>query len=210
MRPLPRLHAITDAAVLSLEDFPTRAAAIAAVGPAVALHARNHSATAARLVAVTQRLLALSRPPEASVFVNGRADLAAALGAQGLQLGGRDLTPADARTAFAKVWQGWIGVSVHSAPEAVAALADGADYIMVGNVYETATHPGRPGTGLSLVREIAAQGAPVIAIGGITSERVQAVREAGAYGVAAITALWHSADPAAAAMALLAPWAEAT
>jgi thiamine-phosphate diphosphorylase len=209
MRPLPRLHAITDTAVLLLEDFPARAAAIAAAGPGVALHARDRAATVAHLTALTRRLLALARPPEASVFVNGRADIAAALGTQGLHLGQTDLAPADARTAFAGVWRGWIGVSVHSAPEAEAALADGADYVMVGNIYETATHPGRPGTGLSLVREVAAHGARVIAIGGITGDRVHAVHEAGAYGVAAITALWHAADPAEAAMTLLAPWAAA-
>lgn len=209
MRPLPRLHAITDTAVLSLEDFPTRAAAIAAAGPGVALHARDRTTTVAHLTAVARRLLVLARPPEASVFMNGRADVAAALGAQGLHLSLGDLTSTEVRAAFATVWQGWIGVSVHSAPEAEAALTDGADYVMVGNIYETDTHPGRPGAGLSLVREVAAHGAPVIAIGGITADRVEAVREAGAYGVAAITALWHAADPAAAAMTLLAPWAEA-
>ena len=44
MRPLPRLHAVTDAAVIAADDFPVRAAAIAAAGPAVALHARDRSA----------------------------------------------------------------------------------------------------------------------------------------------------------------------
>ena len=44
MRPLPRLHAVTDAAVLAVPDFGIRAAAIAAAGPAVALHARDRAA----------------------------------------------------------------------------------------------------------------------------------------------------------------------
>jgi thiamine monophosphate synthase len=44
VRPLPRLHAITDAAVLALDDLGVRAAAIAAAGPAVALHARDAGA----------------------------------------------------------------------------------------------------------------------------------------------------------------------
>jgi thiamine monophosphate synthase len=48
----------------------------------------------------------------------------------------------------------------------------------------------------------------VIAIGGIDAEGAGQVREAGGYGVAAIGALWHAADPAAAALALLAPWLE--
>src|SRR5512143_2604548 len=99
MRPLPRLHAVTDAAVLALSDFAVRAAAIAAAGPAVALHARDRAASAATLTGVARRLLALARPPEASVMVNGRADIAAALGAQGVQLSSDDISPAEARSA---------------------------------------------------------------------------------------------------------------
>jgi thiamine monophosphate synthase len=49
----------------------------------------------------------------------------------------------------------------------------------------------------------------VIAIGGITAERAWEARDAGAYGVAAISALWYAPDSAAAAVALLAPWLEA-
>ncbi|HEY7683536.1 MAG TPA: thiamine phosphate synthase [Gemmatimonadales bacterium] len=209
MRPLPRLHAITDGAVLALDDFPVRAAAIASAGPGVALHARDRGSTAQRLTAVGRRLLALARPAEASVFINARPDLAAALHAHGLQLGKGDLSPGDAREAFGDLWQGWIGVSVHSGAEAERAVEEGADYLMVGNVWETATHPGRPGVGLGVIRAAASLGRPVIAIGGMTDERAAAARQAGAYGVAAISALWHTSDPARMAMALLAPWAEA-
>jgi thiamine-phosphate diphosphorylase len=209
MRPLPRLHAITDRDVLALGDFATRATQLATAGPGIALHARDRTASAVRLTAVARQLLDLAGPLEASVFVNGRADVAAAVAAQGLQLGQGDLAPSDVRRAFGTTWAGWIGVSVHSLIEADAAIADGADYIMVGSVYETASHPGRAPTGLALVRELAARGKPVIAIGGITADRAAAVREAGAYGIAAIRALWRTEDPGQAAMTLLAPWMEA-
>ena len=205
MRPLPRLHAVTDGTVLAAEDFPVRAAAIAAAGPAVALHARDRSAGGAALARVAQRLLALARPPEAAVVVSGRPDVAEAVGAQGVQLGTGDLGPADARRTFPS---GWIGRSVHSAEEAEAAAREGADYLLVGSIYETASHPGRPGAGLDLVRRTVRLGLPVIAIGGIDAARAAAVRDEGAYGVAAISALWWAADPAAAALGLLAPWSE--
>lgn len=205
MRPLPRLHAFTDRAVLDAADFGVRAAAIAAAGSAVALHARDRGAGGAALARAAARLLALARPPEAAVFVSGRPDVAAALGAQGVQLAGDDLCAADARRVLG---QGWIGRSVHGMDEALAAVAEGADFLVVGNVYETASHPGRPAAGLALVRAAAALGRPVIAIGGIDASRAHEVRAAGAYGVAAIRALWAAADPAAAALALLAPWAE--
>ncbi|HET9727480.1 MAG TPA: thiamine phosphate synthase [Gemmatimonadales bacterium] len=207
MRPLPRLHAVTDAAVLAADDFGVRAAAIAAAGPAVALHARDRSAGGAALTRAAERLLSLARPPEAAVFVNGRPDVAAAVHAHGLQLAAGDLTPEDARRVFAA---GWIGRSVHAADEAARAVNEGADFLLVGNIYETASHPGRPAAGLDLVRAAAALGRPVIAIGGIDARRAREVRAAGAYGVAAISALWRATDPAAAALALLAPWTEAT
>jgi thiamine-phosphate diphosphorylase len=206
VRPLPRLHAITDAAVIAADDFPVRAAAIAAAGPAVALHARDRSAGGAALAQVARRLVALARPPEAAVVVNARPDIAAAVGAQGVQLGSGDLRPAEARASFP---HGWIGCSVHSAEEAEAAAREGADYLLVGNVYETASHAGRPGAGLGLVREAVGLGLPVIAIGGIDAGRAALARDEGAYGVAAITALWWAPDPAVAALALLAPWSEA-
>jgi thiamine monophosphate synthase len=79
---------------------------------------------------------------------------------------------------------------------------------MVGNIFETASHPGRSAAGLDLVEASARLGLPVIAIGGITAERARVVRESGGYGVAAISALWNAADPAAATLALLAPWLE--
>ena len=205
MRPLPRLHAVTDAAVIAAPGFGVRAAAIAAAGSAVALHARDRTAGGAMLARLATRLLALAGPPEAAVFVNGRPDVAAAVGAQGVQLAGQDLPPADARRVLGP---GWIGRSVHGVAEAESAVAEGADFLLVGSVYPTASHPGRAPTGLELVRAAAGLGRPVIAIGGIDAGRAREARAAGAYGVAAIGALWWARDPAAAALALLAPWTE--
>jgi thiazole tautomerase (transcriptional regulator TenI) len=207
MRPLPRLHAVTDASVLDAPDFAIRAAAIAAAGPAVALHARDRSGGGARLSQVTLRLLALARPPEAAVFVNARPDIAAATGAQGVQLSSGDLSPRDARVVFQA---GWIGRSVHSPEEAAQAVEEGADFLMVGSVYSSGSHPGRPGAGLALVRQTVGLGRPVIAIGGIDAVRAAEVAEAGAYGAASIGALWRAPDSAAAALALLEPWVRAS
>jgi thiamine-phosphate diphosphorylase len=203
MRPLPRLHAFTDASLLSDPQLGIWAAAIAAAGPAVALHVRARGTSAALLVAAASRLLALARPPEAAVLVSERSDVAAAVGAHGVQLARGDLTPSDARRILR---HGWIGSSVHNHNEAEEAVREGPDFLVVGNVYETATHPGRGAAGLELVRHAAVLGVPVIAIGGITPERVSAVRAAGAYGVAAIRALWHAPDPASATLAMLEPW----
>ena len=74
----------------------------------------------------------------------------------------------------------------------------------------TPSHPGLAGAGTALLAEIASLDRPVIAIGGITPERVPELKAAGAYGVAAIRALWQAPDPAAATLAMLAPWVENT
>jgi thiamine monophosphate synthase len=90
------------------------------------------------------------------------------------------------------------------------AVSEGADFLVVGNIYETLSHPGRPAAGLPLVTQTAGLGRPVIAIGGITPERAAEVKAAGAYGVAAIRGLWMAADPAAATLAMLLPWTSDT
>jgi thiamine-phosphate pyrophosphorylase len=58
------------------------------------------------------------------------------------------------------------------------------------------------------VRAVSALGVPVVAIGGITLQNVREVRDAGAYGIAAIRALWDAEDPARATMAFLDGWAD--
>ena len=205
MRPLPRLHVLTSDEVLGREDFGIRAAAFAAAGSSVALHARTRL-NGARLAALTTRLLALARPPEAAVFVNGRADVARALRPQGVHLAQGDLPLEAVRRVLGQEWSGWVGRSIHSEEEARAAHEEGADYLMVGNVYRTESHPERPARGLELVRRSAARGLPIIAVGGVTAERIPELRAAGAWGVAVIAAAWSAPDPAEAARALLDPW----
>ncbi len=77
----------------------------------------------------------------------------------------------------------------------------GADYVFLGPIWETSSHPGVPGLGLEAIA--AARPARVIAIGGVTPARAAACLEAGAWGVAAISALWLADDPGAAAEAFL-------
>lgn len=200
MRPLPRLHAITNDAICRGADFGIQAAAVAAAGSGVALHARAPESNAAQLTAFARRLVALARPAEAAVIVSARPDIARAVGAQGVQLRAADLEVADARAVLGA---GWVGRSVHAEDEAREAVAAGADYLVVGTIFETPSHPGRPAAGLEMVTRCAALGRPVIAIGGMNPEGARQAIEAGAWGVAAISALWQADDPYAAAMGML-------
>lgn len=137
--------------------------------------------------------------------MNDRLDVALAAGAAGVQLGRTSLAARDARRIGPK-W--WIGASVHDLSEAADARAGGADYLLVGPVFRTATHPERAPLGIDRLREIAGLGLPVIAIGGVTAGAVRELRDAGAHGAAAIRGLWDAADPAGAARQMLEELAE--
>jgi thiamine-phosphate diphosphorylase len=199
---MPRLHAFTDERVARLGDLGARAGALAgAAGDRLALHARGRALSGLEHYELAVRLA--SHPP-AALFVNERLDVALAAGAGGVHLGAGALAPADARR-LNPGW--WVGVSVHDAREAEAARAAGADYLVVGPVFSTATHPERVPLGLARFAEIARLGLPAIGIGGVTAERARELRDAGAYGLAAIRGLWDADDPADAARRALAAWA---
>ncbi len=196
--PLPRLHAVTDERIARRADLDDLAHELAAGGGAdLALHARGHSLSGLEHHELAARL-GLYAPRR--LFINDRLDIALAVDAAGVQLTAQGLSPEEARRLEPR-W--WIGASVHNLAEAEAAQAGGADYLLVGPVFPTATHPGRVPLGLGTLSGIVALGLPVIAIGGVTARNAGAVREAGAHGAAAIRALWDATEPAAAARQML-------
>ena len=196
--PLPRLHAITDERIARRPDLGDIARELATGGGAdLALHARGHTLTGLEHYELAVRL---SDSPSVRLFINDRLDIALAVDAEGVQLTPGSLSPEEARRLSAR-W--WIGRSVHNLAEAEAAQAGGADYLLAGPVFPTATHPDRAPLGLGALREIVGLGLPVIAIGGVTARNAREVREAGAHGVAAIRALWDATEPAAAARQML-------
>lgn len=135
---------------------------------------------------------------EVTLLVNGSPESALAAGT-GLHLRERDPIPENAR-AFLPACA-LLGRSVHS-PEAAAA-STGVDYLLAGHVFPSASKPGREPLGLERFAAIvAASPCPVLAIGGITAERVEAVMAAGAHGVAVIGAIAEAADPRAATATL--------
>jgi thiamine biosynthesis protein ThiS len=136
--------------------------------------------------------------PEPDVQVNGDPRTARSLGI-GLHLRERDMTPAVARALLGGATL--IGKSVHSAEG--ASLATGADYLLAGHVFPTASKPGRPPLGAAgFAAIVAAAPCPVLAIGGIMLDRVAEVVQAGAHGLAVIGAIAEADDPGAAASAL--------
>lgn len=130
-----------------------------------------------------------------SFVVNDRLDLALAAEADGLHLGQDDLPASVARRLLPSAM--FLGVSTHSLAEARQAEQDGADYVAVGSIYPTATKPEFQLVGPDLLRAIRPQvKVPLVGIGGITADNAARVIEAGADGVAVISAVCGARDPA--------------
>ena len=163
-------------AVVASADAGLRAAPRATI-----VQLRAPGLTARELEAEATRLVASSRIP---VLISSRCDLAVATGAAGVNLPERDIG-----TEFARglIRRGLVGRSVHSLAAAKRADLEGADFVIFGPVWASASHPDVEAAGLDALREVAANvRIPVLAIGGVTEERIAACRAAGAAGYAAI------------------------
>ena len=163
-----------------------------------AVQVREKDLGAADLAVLCRRLLEPARAVGAMLVVNDRVDVALAVGADAVQRTHTSLIVEDIRAVAGRRLR--IGVSVHSLEDAVDAELKGADWVTYGPVYDTPSkRPYGPPQGLERLAEVA-RGLciPVIAIGGITPERVKECRAAGARGVAAISSILAAGSPAAA------------
>lgn len=196
--PIPRLFWVTSDEVVGEADFLERARAVMmAAGSASAIQLRARGLSGHACHALAARLRELSAETGAGLWINDRVDVALALRADGVQLGGGSLPVGATRRLLGRSCL--IGSSVHAPAEAEARFADGADLAVLGNVYATASHPERAPLGIEAIRRACARGRPIVAIGGISHERVREVIEAGAWGAAVLSGVWCAADPGAAA-----------
>jgi thiamine-phosphate pyrophosphorylase len=158
---------------------------------------RDKQASSRRLFETAEALVRVLAPRGVKLIVNDRADIAALAGADGVHVGQEDLDVEQARAICGS--SRWIGVSTHTLAQVERAAATSADYISVGPVFATATKekPG-PVVGLDFIgqaRRLTAK--PLVAIGGITLERVAEVYSAGADSIAVARDLIAAPDPAA-------------
>ena len=146
--------------------------------------------------AEAEEALRVARPRGVRLIVNDRADIALALGADGVHLGQDDMPPEAARSLLGE--EVVIGFSTHSVEQAIAAARLPVDYIAIGPVFATGSKENPdPVVGLEGLRRVReAVGAfPVVAIGGVTRENAPSVLAAGADSVAVISALINPENP---------------
>jgi len=191
---LPRLHVVTDDTVLGRPDAASLARRIIEqLGREVALHVRARAVGGRRLFEFVNDLEPVARESGALLIVNDRVDVALAAQMRAVHLSTRSLPLRAARTLVGSgVRLGW---SAHTADEVAYVAAEGANFVLLGTIWPSASHPGGPVGGTTLIQAAATHALPVIAIGGITHDRVAAATSSGAYGVAVISSVWGATDP---------------
>jgi thiamine-phosphate pyrophosphorylase len=199
--PIGRLHLITDAR--PGRDALTVVAAGLAAG-ADTVQVRLPDATTDReAYELAGRVLRMCRDSGAACLVNDRLHVAVAVGADGGHVGANDLPVPAARAVLGP--HAILGATARDPQTARQAVDDGATYLGVGPAYRTSTKAGLPDplgpAGIAAVAR--AVTVPVIAIGGVTAARVNALTGAGAYGIAVVGAVSGADDPGKAVTELL-------
>jgi thiamine-phosphate pyrophosphorylase len=194
---LPKLYPITDRRLSGLSHAEQVARLIE--GGATLIQLREKHRSPREFYREAEAALKTAHERGARLIINDRADIALALGADGVHLGQDDMPPAAARKLLDK--DAIIGFSTHSVEQAIEAARMPVTYVAIGPVFATASKE-RPDPvvgleGVRRVREAVGGDLPLVAIGGITRDNARSVLGAGADSVAVIGALIKPSDPAA-------------
>ena len=197
-----RLYALVDPAVAGGRTLTDLAGLIAGSATLVQLRDKHRSTRA--IVEEARGLRAVLEPAGVPLLINDRVDVALAAEADGVHIGQDDMTAEDARLLLGRT--AIIGLSLSTVQQAQAAPLDLVDYVGIGAVYPTGSKDdASTPIGIAGLREIVAAvrarkpGFPVCAISGINAGNAAETVEAGADGVAVISALSRAPDPAQAA-----------
>ena len=201
---LPCLCLVADTSVVGPDELVPRVSAAVAGGVGL-VQLRAKEIPGGRMLTLAEELKRAA-DGRAVLLVNERVDIAIAAAADGVQLGEEGLPVAAAR----KLLPGGalIGRSVHSVDGAMDASKSGADFLVVGTMFATGSHPGAVPAGPGLMREasrllsLSKCSVPLFGIGGITAGNLAEVVAAGASGVAVIRSILSAPNPQVAAAEL--------
>ena len=183
---LPKIYPITDTRISGLSHVEQVRRLIA--GGASLIQLRDKHAPAGEFYNAALEAIDYARERGVKVIINDRVDIAIATRADGVHVGQDDLSPKDVRRLIGE--NAVVGVSTHSAAQAIAAISVPVDYVAIGPIFSTTTQDNPdPIVGLEGLREVrTAIGAfPLVAIGGIGRDNARSVLDAGAHTVAVIS-----------------------
>jgi thiamine-phosphate pyrophosphorylase len=191
---LPKLYPITDARLTNL----SHAEQVERLrdGGARFIQLREKHLSPREFYEAADEAISVARERDVRLIVNDRADIALAIGADGVHLGQDDLDPAAARRLLGERFI--IGYSTHTIAQAIQAARLPVDYIALGPIFPTRTKENpAPTVGLEALRHVRDSIDPsvaLVAIGGITRDTAPAALHAGADSVALVSALLDAPD----------------
>ena len=195
-----RLYGILDLGYVQPSAVETMTAALCRGGVDL-LQLRAKKADKREIEGLARRMQAVLKDFSVPLIINDHADIAAEIGCEGIHVGQDDDAVAKAR----EVTRGacFVGKSTHSLAQAIAAQAEGADYIGFGPLYATGTKPDYVPIGLADIAEAHQQvSLPIFCIGGVNATRLDEVLTAGARRVVVVSAFLTAADVASEVKAL--------
>jgi thiamine-phosphate pyrophosphorylase len=201
MKPIGKLHILTDVQLQSRYSH-AELTRLALTGGADTIQLRQKTGSTREMIEIAQQMKRLCEESGVVFVVNDRVDVALASGADGVHLGQDDFPIALARELLGQ--ESIIGGSAGSVEEARKCVSEGADYVGFGPVYPTTSkEDAGPAGGLGLLQQVVqAIPLPVIAIGGVDEENTHNVMQAGAHGIAVISAVCCQENPEQATRAL--------
>lgn len=193
MSPLPPLYVVTDRLQTGEDQFLQILEEIIPE-QGMMIQIREKDLGTRELLRFVEAVHQLARPFRIPCLINDRVDLVLATKAAGVHLRADSMPTKEARKLLGNGYL--IGQSVHSAEEALQGEQGGADFVVLGPVYETSSKQQYgPPLGIDVIREAVRHCTiPVYAIGGLTPVRVEHVMAAGAVGVAAISSIFQAAS----------------
>ena len=201
MKPIGRLHVLTDT-VMQTRFSHSDLARLALRGGADTIQFRQKTGSTREMIRIAAQMKQLCSDYGVPLIVNDRVDVAIAAEADGVHLGQEDFPVPLARELLGE--EKIIGASASDIIEGQKCLEEGADYIGFGPVYPTTSKDDAGAVkGVNTLTQIVeAVSAPIIAIGGISSNHVSEILQAGAHGIAVISSVCCQEDPEQATRAL--------
>ena len=152
---------------------------------------RSKSASTIQLYELAHKIRILF--PSIKLIINNNIEVALAVNAEAIQLSESSMSPEAVRFKIEN--RLYIGKSVHSLDAAINAEKSGVDYLIVGTIFPSNSHPGFTASGVNLIKNITSSvSIPVLGIGGITHKNSDSVINNGAFGVAVIGEILHAND----------------
>lgn len=194
------LYLVTDSALQSTQTVE-ECVELAIRGGCTLVQLREKAASGREFYETAARVREITRRLGVALIINDRVDIALAVEADGVHVGQNDMPAAAVRRLIGE--QHILGVSAGTVEQARAAVADGADYLGVGAMFETGTKTDANATSLQTLTSIRqAVSVPIVAIGGIGMQTLPQLDGVDIDGIAVVSAVVAQTDITAAARAL--------